>query len=318
MRFICSLVLSLCLALTALAAPSYFFIAPVESPFAADRPIINGATYDDVRQTGAPTCCLMAALSAAARSDIDLGKNLKYLGDNQYSVRLFLKGKWTPVITSFHGWTKYDPAPSEAGEFWVSLYQRAYLEALNIDCSDADVSKWAVVKDGKKTDQEKDDQPWLSCSTALTAVTGRRIELWRLDSDDPDASIRRIRDALGSRQCVVVATRGRSDKELVEDKVCLVENHAYTVTAAGPDWIEVRNPWGFDIPKSLLTYKGRWKNGRPMYAYKDGFSDGRNGNDPNDGLVRVGRSQVKFFIQAYVTKEPVKLPLPQIVKEADG
>ena len=63
----------------------------------------------------------------------------------------------------------------------------------------------------------------------------------------------------------------------------------------------MRNPWGRDIPRSLLSCKSS-KNGKEIYAFKEGYSDGKD-NNPNDGIVRVGRDSIKFFITAAVTKE---------------
>ena len=229
-----SLALILGLAVTALGAPDYFDREPTNTTFAANKPVINGATYDDIRQGEAPTCALLASLSAAARSGIDLSQNIKHLGGNNYSVKLFVNNSWCDIKVCFKGWTQYDPIPNDEGEFWVALYQRAYLSALNVDCSDANHNKWAVVRDGKKTDPDKDSQHWLRTYIALTTVTGRETELWNLNQADAAATIKRIREALEKKRCVVVGTKG-CDKDLVADKVCLVGGHAYTVTAAGAD-----------------------------------------------------------------------------------
>jgi hypothetical protein len=287
-------------AFTARAAPNYFDGKTTDTSFAADKPVVNGARYDDIRQTGTPTCSVLAALSAAAHSGIDLSQKIKHLGGQEYSVTLFTGNIWSDVKVSFNGWTKYDPAPNDPGEFWVALYQRAYLTSFDVDCSDADAHKWAAVRDGKKTDHEKDSQPWQRMSVALTTVTGRQAEVWEWDKDDPAATVGRIRDALAMKRCVVVGTIAVSGKDLVEDKVCLVPNHTYTVMAAGPGWILVRNPWGYDIPSSLMTHRGS-KNGKDIYAFTEGYSDGTD-NDPNDGIVRVGHALMKFFDYAVITK----------------
>jgi hypothetical protein len=301
-KFVFSLVLSMSLAAATLGAPNYFDGKPNESPFAADKPVVNGATWDDIRQPNAPTCSLMASLSAAARSGIDLSRNIRHLGDNEYAVNLFLKGSWSQVRVTFDGWLPLDPAPNDPGEFWPALFQRAYLSALNVDCSDADIGKWASVKLGSKTDPQKDFQEWCSIHTALAAVTGQTVEGVKLDQGAPAATVKFIREAFEQKRCVVLAIIDGSAEDRLMGKVCLVKRHAYPVTAVGPDWIEVRNPWGCDIDPARLTHKG-WKNGRAIYAFKDGHGDGRD-NDPNDGLVRLDLTHVKLLTHAVSTKEP--------------
>jgi hypothetical protein len=292
--FIYSLVSVLGLALTAMGAPDYFDRKPINTKFAEDKPVVNGATFDDIRQGEAATCSLMASLSAAARSGLDLSRNIKHLGGKDYSVKLFVKGVWTEVKVVFAGFTKYDPLPNDEGEYWVALYQRAYLKALEVDCSDPDDAKWGAVKDGKE------DRDWLRPSIALRTVTGRPVEVWCLDREDAVRTIKRIREAVEKRRCVVVTTKGKNS-ELVADKTCLVGCHAYNATATGEDWIEVRNPWGRDIHRALLARKVL-KNGREIYAFKDGYSDERDDN-PNDGIVRAGLDNIRFFDFAVVTAD---------------
>ena len=275
------------IAVTALGAADYFDRKPSNTNYAANKPVIKGATYDDIRQGQAPTCSLLASLSAAAHSGIDLSKNIKHLGGKDYSVKLFIKNEWADVKVSFKGWVGHDPVANDAGEFWVALYQRAYLRAFGVDCSDADGNKWKAAKDSAD---------WLRMSVALRTVTGEQVDIWWLEAKDPAGAVKRVRAALEKKRCIVIGTG-----VIPEVKVCLAENHAYTVMAAGADWIDVRNPWGYDISVSLLTHKAS-KNGKDVYAFKEGYSDGKDDN-PNDGIVRVGLENIRYFDIAVATKE---------------
>lgn len=268
--------------------------------FTAETPVVNGASYDDVVQTQAPTCSLLAALSAAAHAKFDLASNVKHLGDNRYSVRLYIDNQWKEWQTTFDGWTIHDPDAKDPGEFWVALYQRAYLAACGVDCSDADTANWAAVNNGRRSDPKNDSQEWQTCSRALNMITGKQTEVWTLDQKDPAATVRKIRKVLDQNHCVVVWSDDGCVKKVVDPKSCLVTNHAYTVIAAGPDWIEVRNPWGWDLKHAQLDLV-KWSNGKPVYKFKDGFGDGKD-DDPNDGILRLGHDRIKYFTYTTVTK----------------
>src|SRR5205807_2587243 len=83
----------------------------------------------DVNQEKSPICTIGAALSSAA-AHADVSRNIRYLGNNKYSVRLFQDRKSVKETVYFNGeWTDADFAPTQIrqdgvltgindGEFW--------------------------------------------------------------------------------------------------------------------------------------------------------------------------------------------------------
>jgi RTX calcium-binding nonapeptide repeat (4 copies)/Calpain family cysteine protease len=108
--------------------------------FNAYRWVYNGARPTDINQLASQTCCFLASLAGVANTGlIDLGGQISYLGNDTYTVRLFVNGFWQDVEVHFNGTPTqdangiYDVRSDREGEFWPLLYQRAYMLMIGYD-----------------------------------------------------------------------------------------------------------------------------------------------------------------------------------------
>src|SRR6185295_5965523 len=90
-------------------------------------------------------------------------------------VPIYKGGALTPQAVKFNGvWTDNDPLPvvgDDGGrDYWPLLYQRAYLQAYNVDATNPDATLWAV---RGTTAAAATKQNWRYPEVALEAVTGR-------------------------------------------------------------------------------------------------------------------------------------------------
>src|SRR5262249_36604780 len=114
------------------------------------------ATYDDIRQGTAGTCVFLSSLSSAAmQGNLNLAGRITYLGHYNYAVKLYNPDseQMTDLLVTFDG-TKvldgdgyvFDPG-TPSNEFWVLLYQRAYLtmmSVLDLNFKDPDYAMYAL------------------------------------------------------------------------------------------------------------------------------------------------------------------------------
>lgn len=97
---------------------------------------IAGATANDVRQQGSPTCSFLASLASCAMRGYNLSNYIRYLGNFQYSVSLFDGTSWRSVSVTFDGSTTGTDTRSMAeGESWTILFNRAYTKLVGGDGS---------------------------------------------------------------------------------------------------------------------------------------------------------------------------------------
>jgi hypothetical protein len=114
---------------------------------------IDGTDRADVHQGRAHTCSLMSTLAAASYQGIDLTSKITVESPFYYKVRMFdtALNQWVSIGVNFEGdllkdddGKFVDPKPVTTGagnitEFWVVLYQRAYLKYFkNRDITDVD------------------------------------------------------------------------------------------------------------------------------------------------------------------------------------
>jgi Ca2+-binding RTX toxin-like protein len=194
---------------------------------------VGGAASTDVRQGGAPTCWLLAAVSGVAR-ETDLGTRISYLGNYIYRVNFLQAGGqgWYHEDVYFDGTTNSgDPVPAVKGESWVLLHQRAYLQHIGVDWS-----KPSTIGGG-------------TSDGILTALTGRSSWSYQPDGGVVDQFYIKTYLALGRE--VVAGTWAASVKPLSTS--LLVAWHAYTVLGVGVSsatgeilTVRLRNPWGYD------------------------------------------------------------------------
>lgn len=262
---------------------------------------INGATKEDIQQASSPTCGCLSAIGAVANTGQDLSSLITYLGagasgtDPTYQVRLYIDGAWRNYQVSFNGdlvqkymsqdngswinswYDTYDAMPVDdasrgngcEGQSWVTILQRAYLQAQGVNWRDPD----EVADDGSCDPGE--------AMTAFTGVESHQHDAgwfdYDLDADDRD----RIINALNANKPVVVGTF--NDQEDVNAK--LVARHAYTLVRAyqsgGVWYFELRNPWGRDGGSGSYD-----SNGNPV-----------DGSD--DALVTLSWSQFRTSIEDY-------------------
>lgn len=189
-----------------------------------------------VIQQSTDTCAFLATLASVARtSKLDLASQITYeeVG-GWYNVPIFVRGARTTQQV-FGSWTEgNDPS----GPLWVTLYQRAYLQALGVKYRDwsRDVGDFFLpAKDWKAAGS--DPTAFRKRSVALEALTGQKPQVLATSK----VTIAQLRDSLAKGQNVVIGTL---DKGVATP---LVENHAYAVTAVSASGVvTLRNPWGID------------------------------------------------------------------------
>jgi len=183
---------------------------------------IDGATFDDVRQTGVGSCVFMSALSGGAFQGIDLASRISYLGNYWYNVDLYnpAAGKvyhqhvqYNGTI-SMNGSKRLDPASADEDEYWTILYQRAYIRMT----SNLGVN-------------------FKSPDYGVSAVTQRAV--YSGDWDDPAF----VRSQINAGRVVIAYQASDTDQ--------VYDDHAYTVMnvyQSNGTWrIILRNPWGKDV-----------------------------------------------------------------------
>jgi hypothetical protein len=237
------------------------------------------ATAGDVQQQLANTCALLASLAAFARtSPTDLAARIGYdPATSSYLVPVYVNNAWQKVPVWFNGtWTDNDPFPGPAADdgsrdYWPLLYQRAYLQALNVNTSNPDANQWSVR--GTRPD-EFTKQNWRYTDVALQAVTGGPVTAPAVGGD---ATARTISVALRAGHDVVANTQTLSNLSGLVAGTGLLFGHAYTVLDADVQTrtVTLRNPWGIDGQASALAALS--PSVRTLFTM---------GND-SDGVVRV-------------------------------
>jgi Ca2+-binding RTX toxin-like protein len=255
------------------------------------------ALPEDIHQQIADTCSLLASLTAVARtSPADLAARVRYdAARGQYLVPLFVNGQWTDVPVSFNGaWTDNEPYPGPddgtgARDYWPIVYQRAYLQAENVDTTAADAHQWAV---RGTTASQLTAQRWRYPEVALAAVTGRPVGA---DSQITDADLATIQAAVAAGRTVIANTWTVESQRSRVAGTGLVFSHTYAVVdvtsdAQGPI-LTLRNPWGIDNSSTNL---------RPLSpAVRAFLTSGRE----SDGLVQVRWDTFKQAFATYVYEQ---------------
>jgi hypothetical protein len=195
---------------------------------------VGGASYTDVFQGSSPTCWLVAAISSVSLSGTNLASRISYLGNDTYRVGMFgTSGAWTSIDVTFNGdllAADARPNPSQEGESWVLLTQRAYLQSRGLSLT---------------------SPPAGNSYYPLEALTGRTSDWYGASHDSSDQT--RIINALNTGHCVDALTYDGSPSCSL-----LVGDHFYTVVSYSYDWrwtgsswqyqfcLMLRNPWGTD------------------------------------------------------------------------
>ena len=178
----------------------------------------------DIDQQVSGTCVFLASLAGVAHpGQIDLARQVTYVGNDTYTVRLFLAGAWQDVPVHFDGDVVqdaagiYDCLGRREGEFWPLLYQRAYMLTIGYDpYSAASMAAFDGEWDGNR---------------ALTEISG-----WASRTDPVDAF-----------------TPPEVLRGLLQDGYAinsLYDGHEYAVVnvfrSGGRWYARLYNPWGQD------------------------------------------------------------------------
>ncbi len=193
----------------------------------------------DIQQADTPTCVFMACLAGTAKwtgSSNDLVASIKYdAPSDTYGVPLYVNGSSKPTTFWVNGdWTEgHDPN----GKLWVTLYQKAYLKAMDVVYQNADGSFRPDAQWYSKTDKN-----WQNNGVALTTLTGYSSAWVDNGSMDP-AAIRR--DMYASNPYIQIAS---SNQTTSSNKV--IGDHAYVIydifQINGAWQVRLYNPWGTD------------------------------------------------------------------------
>jgi hypothetical protein len=150
----------------------------------------------------------------------NLRDGIRYLGNFQYSVKLFNGSAWVDQHVYFDGELRAtDPTVNTEGESWTILFQRAYLD---------------IYGGGFRFPEN-----------AIRSLTGRVPDILNAPVAAPDSA--RIEAALANRAPVVAATP-ETDDPFNPITAGLRLNHSYTVLAVSrnadgtPNMVVVRDP----------------------------------------------------------------------------
>src|SRR5439155_20939912 len=210
----------------------------------------------------------------------------------QYLVPIFVNKQLQNIPVTFNStWTENEPYPAPddgtgARDYWPGLYQRAYLQAQNVDTSAADAHQWAVR--GTSASQLT-SQLWRYPDVALKAVTGRLVGT---DSFINDSDLTTIQGAISAGRDVIANTWTVDSMRSRVDGTGLVFSHTYAIVGVTFDSqgaiLTLRNPWGVDNKTTALSALST--GNRSFFTQ---------GND-NDGVVQVRWDTFKQAFAAYV------------------
>jgi hypothetical protein len=204
-------------------------------PFNATVPIVNGATFSDVRQGEAPLCQTAAAIAEAAKQGHNFANDIHPYTGNLFDVKLY--GNVQSQRVYFDGWTNdQDLVPVASGEFWTVLLQRARLQALGLDPTrEYSKSDWdaANTKLGGRL---------YSISEALYHFTGSYANATSASALNPQT----LATAVSHGNSIVA----QSQTSTYVSADGIIGNHVYAVLnvyyEAGMWKVKLYNPWGMD------------------------------------------------------------------------
>jgi hypothetical protein len=239
--------------------------------------------YRAEAQGGIGNCCFISSLAAVASSGVDLAARITKLSNNVYRVPLYedhwYGGGWTHKDIWYDGTlTATDPAisdPHDFRQFWVVLYQRAYLALNGVDWrNDADV------RDNARTSP---DDAFKALTGHDTNDHGAGAFNWLGAGEFDGSDVPGIINALATGHSVVAQTRGFGPTDWGGGVTTplLVGQHCYTVMAVemNPTTkqydLVLRNPWGFDQ------------------------ANGHSSGDPSDGIVVVSWNDFRHSMYEY-------------------
>ena len=221
-------------------------------------------SYWHVEQQSTPTCSFLAALAARAErtnDSNDLVKAIRYdASTDKYGVKIVVNGKATTQWVNGDWTENRDPG----GKMWVTIYQKAYLQAWGVNTRDVDgrllpESKWTSSK----------GTGWQNTSNALAAISPGESKYTSIANSDAATLRSQIYDTKVNGLVAGSKDSGTSANVL--------SNHAYMIFDCFKEngvWkVKLYNPWGQDNTSS---------------------TDGK-----NDGMVTLTWSQFKSNFTGY-------------------
>ena len=226
----------------------------VSGAFLSDKNPPTRDSHFHVDQTRSETCSFLAALAAVAdwtgdypqfgSYNKDLISLIKYDSSSaKYGVRLFVAGKWnTYWVTG--DWTEYyDPS----GPLWVTLYQKAFLQAMNVATKYSDGTPIAP-----KYWKSSTGANWQNPGIALKALTHYPIH-WVGNGSMSASSMRR--DLIDNGAIMVASSYDNANNSAIP------ANHAFHVDSVYHDsskgWmVRLYNPWGHDTKTTGISQYG--------------------------------------------------------------
>jgi hypothetical protein len=189
-----------------------------------------------INQFGSPTCAFLASLAGTANwtsGSKDLVQKIQYNSTSDtYGIRLFVGGSWKTTWVN-GDWTEgMDPG----GPLWVTLYQKAFLKAMDVNYQNSDGSY-------RPHDQwySMTGQKWNIAGNALTTLTGYSKPFTATAA----MSAATMRDQMAGGWVLVAS----SLKNVPSSKV--VPGHAYWVRSVSSNGqVTLYNPWAIDTDSS--------------------------------------------------------------------
>lgn len=265
------------------------------SPAVRDNNEPVAAHYSDVIQRQTPTCFFAAALSSLALSyeqaGQDLADRIVYKGNGLYEIELYnpvsprnngFSYSWIKKVVSvpFTGqWNDREDllADARAGEFWATLFQRAYEKAFGkvIDGGDPGIALMRLTGKINMPGHPAD----------------RKAFFGRTPARESDLSA--IAAALAAGRPIVASTPGEGKLKSTASDLGVFGPHAYSVVGVY-HFVPMPNAFYLYYPESTVTVRNPW--GEDSRAIDDG-------ND--DGVIELSWSVFSTHFDHYVIGQPV-------------
>lgn len=249
---------------------------PVQGPgsFLSDQ---NPPTHDsfwDIDQQESETCSFLAALAAVSdwtgnfpqfkAANKDLVSYIKYdSASNTYGIPLKVDGAWHKYWVNGDWTERYDPD----GPLWVTLYQKAYLKAMNVVTKYSDGTPLPPVLWYSST-----GAPWKSSGNALSALTGYSNH-W---VGNASMTAQSMHDRLRGGDILVAASYDNASHSAIPGNHSFHVYDVYYDSSAGTWVVKLYNPWGHDTKT---------------------FGVAQYGSD--DGLIKISWATFKNYFEGY-------------------
>lgn len=197
----------------------------------------SGDSQWDIDQTESPTCSFLAALSAVAEkttSSNDLVRKIRYdSAKDMYGVPIYHKGSWRTEWVNGDWTAGRDPG----GRLWVTLYQKAYLQAWGVKTRDGHgrllaEDKWVSTQ----------GTGWRNAGSAMDAIAPGFSKYVSMNNANASTIRSQTRDTKVFGMVASSKSSGTTSG--------VVSNHAYMVydayTQNGTWMIRLYNPWARD------------------------------------------------------------------------